>query len=321
MLTSIYFYFPTLPSFLNEEWMENKIFSLQNGLENWIFQTYYVFHKIGLKNIFLTNSIPEEGIVVFHSGYFEKNLKPSINQFFVCVAADYGRHRYAHIHVFQNFMQTKVGLKNGRLVLDKLFFFSKNIYIPHWAQPGIIPRNTNSQSLRKIGYFGLGQNLDLETVDFLTEFSFKNNLEFEIVEDYFKWNDYREFDLIISIRSLNNKEYLNKPFSKLINAIFAGVPLISGNESSARFFKQKYFPNLSIVDSKEELENEIIFIRDNYFEYLLNVQNCSKILKEIYPKEVIESWSICFETSITLFQKWKNSTAQNRELFFKSREL
>ena len=310
-----------MPSTINEEWLENKFLTLQNGLENWIFQTYYIFRKIGLKDVFLTDIIPKEGVVIFHSGYFEKNLKPSVSQFFICVSADYGRHRYAHIHIFQNIQQTQFQYKNGRLFLDKLFIYTRNIFIPHWTQPQIINRQAKSKSLRKIGYFGLTQNLDVEIIDFLTEFSSKNDLEFEIVDDYLKWNDYTNFDLIIAIRSLKKGEYFNKPFSKLINAIIAGVPVISGDESSARFFKKKYFPFLSIVNSINELENEIFYIKDNYVDTLLTVEKYSTKLKESFPKEVIDSWSKCFETSISLFQKWRNSTLKSRELFFISREF
>lgn len=315
-------YFFTKKSNIISSCIENESIQFpKNGEEAWINQTYFLLSKENHEfDISITNSIPERGIIVFHAGSFYNELKPTKDQFFICVAADYGRHRYAQIHIFQNINQTQIK-SSLRLIFDKLFYFTDNIFVPHWMQPNIIPRRKTSRKLRRIGYFGLRQNIELNLIDLLNDFSKKYDLDFEIVDDYRKWNDYSNFDLIVSIRGFRNNKYWNKPFSKLINSIIAGVPVISGNESSARYFKDHYFHYLPIVNNERELFHEIVSLMENYDKYLLIVEEYSSSLRETYPNDVENKWKNCLNSSVILFDKWKRASSFEKELFFRSRDV
>lgn len=322
MKNKVYFFNPLKNDATTESYMNFELLYPRFGLETWIDQTFYKLNKFNPKlNIYIVDYIPDSGIIIFHSGYFIKDLKPNFNQLFVCISADYGRNRFAQVHLFQNYSQISFSWKNKRLLLDNFFSFCENRFISHWPQPAIIQRNNRVSDLKLIGYFGRFENFDKYLASKLKNFCEKNDLEFRIVEDWSKWNDYREFDLIIAIRSLDTKEYPNKPFSKLLNAILAGVPVITSNESSSIYFRKNYFPELKIVSNEEELFNAIKEIGNDYNAYLNQLEPISTYLRNTYEFNVLSSWLGFLDEAQVLLEKWRESSPILKNVFLKSRTL
>ncbi len=323
MEEKIFFFNPNFNSFKEEKYLNEMVFTPRFGLENWIDQTYYLLkYKYGIQNLYLVNEIPSQGIIIFHSGHFFSFIKPNEDQLFICIAADYGRHRYAQVHLFQNHTQVHPLWNKKRILGDTLFSFCGNFHLAHWPQPNIIPRIRNRETrLKQIGYFGGVENIDNQLIDELKTFCGDKELDFRIENDWNKWNDYSEIDLVVAIRDFDQKLHGNKPYSKLLNSILAGVPVIAGNESSSRYFKKNYFQELPIVNSIEDLLHLLLEIERNYDVYLHDIQEIGKKRADFFEKKIPNDWIDMLLISCKLLKFWKQSAEWKKEIFFKYRDL
>ncbi len=202
-----------------------------------------------------------------------------------------------------------------------MFPFCDSFFVPHWSQPRIKKRIKNEKDLFRIGYFGNSNNFDEDLNKEMDSFCKNRHLVFEIVDDWKRWKDYSDFDLILAIRDLKGGNYLNKPFSKLINALIAGVPMIATNESSSIYFKKNYFPELPIITSKTELFAKILEMKENYGYHLKMIQKNGLSISDVYENEVNKSWEEVFQKSEEFLFKWKTSSRLLKSLFFKSRTI
>lgn len=311
----IFFYSPNISK--NDHYLEFP----NTGLDAWINQT---FSKLSLiQNGFelkMTNNIPEEGIIIFHSGHFPKNIRPNSKQLFICISADYGRSRFAQIHLFQNFEQ--INRPSIRSMTDSVFTFTHIDFLPHWPQPKIRKRlSSREPKIKRIGYFGRKENLSKDIFDFLKDLCKKRGWEFVVVDNYLDWANYSEFDLCIAIRDFSKKDYTYKPFSKVLNSVLAGVPVISSKESSNCYFKYKYYKNLPIVSDLKELERVIFFIDKNYSSVIIDVEKSCVNLELNYEKDLLEKWANLLNNTMAYQDVWVNTTSMIRHLFFLSRSI
>jgi len=320
----VYFYSPiadtTLPN-LNS--YDDLIHQTKRGLEIWIHITYYML-KTNSKVIkpVLTSQIPDKGIIIFHKGFFPKNIKPNKNQYFICVQADYGRHRYAQMHLVQNPFQVSNFKFSKRTFFDKAFSFNSTYFITLWPQPSIKKRLSNrNYAIENISFYGNIQQVENGLEDKLTNFCNNNNLRYVPRYDSLSWNDYSNTDITLAIRSFTNNQYFHKPFSKLVNSLIAGCLVIAAPESSSLFFKEKYYPHLPIVNSFDELKNEIIKIQKNpdiYFEHLNKSTNNIVDLLEV---GVVAQWEQMLFYAQKQFTLWQNAFSLNRAFFLKYRSI
>lgn len=201
---------------------------------SWTLRTY-----LHLRDHFtcqLVDTMPEKGIIFFFRGSVSFFQKPKPGQFWVCMVGDSSWHIYSQINIFQNPIEAKK--------------WPCSYFVHHWPQINIMPSIRHGKPLENIYYFGTAENLakEFKEKDW-ADFCSRNNLKFHICPSE-KWNDYRNADLVLAVRSFDDSNsYDNKPSSKLVNAWIAGVPFIARKESAY------------LADCK--LENEIIFI-DTY---------------------------------------------------------
>ncbi|MEO1591614.1 MAG: hypothetical protein AAFU71_10015 [Cyanobacteria bacterium J06632_22] len=229
----IYFYLPAcywpaeLPTHSSENWAG---FGL--GLYAWTLQTYLRLREAGLP-CHLTGQLPEQGIVLFHSNAVRSGLvKPGGTRLLVCLKAEAPPCDVAQLHVVQNPREVR---RNTH-------------FIPHWPQPGLLPRDpARGEQFDTVAFLGHERSLDpmLRTsnwVQQLTERRFRwvsiaNTNDWN---DYGsinnRWNDYRQIDAVVAIRRVHVRYpgYFNKPPTKLYNAWLASVPAILGKESAYR---------------------------------------------------------------------------------------
>ena len=229
----IYFYLPAcywpseLPTHSRENWAG---FGL--GLYAWTLQTYLRLREAGLA-CHLTSQLPEQGIVLFHSNATRSGLlKPGASRLLVCLKAEAPLCDVAQLHVVQNPREVR---RNAH-------------FIPHWPQPGLLPRDpTRGNRVETVAFLGHERSLDpmLRTSDWaqqLTDRGFRwvsvaNTNDWN---DYGsidnRWNDYRGIDAVVAVRRVHTlyPGYFNKPPTKLYNSWLAGVPAILGKESAYR---------------------------------------------------------------------------------------
>ncbi len=228
--------------FPNQFWIEalekNKIIPLEEkGKEAtaqcWIYQTWALLiqEKIPCS---LLGSLPHEGgiIIAMSSSFpsivscfkeeFKKNGKKWIshNYFLVDIVADGLPHPAAHLHLVQNRAHARQ--------------LPRSLFMPHWTQPHLIPRDPARGSLfEKISFFGDSSNLAPE----LRSAAWQEQLHRELgilleIREARRWHDYSDVDGVIAIRDFSGSRHLHKPATKLYNAWLAGVPFIGGIDSA-----------------------------------------------------------------------------------------
>ena len=315
MSSSIYFYYPNkIPNTLD----------YKSGLDCWILKTFWKLkeYKSDL-NIHLVNYIPDEGIIIFHKGFFPKDIMPSNTQLFVCVQADYGRHQYAQYHIAQNPLGvSNFNFSKRSFLEEKLFSFTKSYFIAHWNQNDIIKRNSSrGESFKNVCFYGIDQNFPQK----LLEPSFKEKLKKEgidlkIITDSDQWNDYSETDCVLAIRDFENKPHYNKPFSKIVNSYLAGVPVIAGNESSSLYLKNGLGIGISIVTNPDECFNAIKQVKENYLSSLKRIIIDKDKLKEFQDEAIVLSWDKLLREMQHNYQLWLNSSSLAKNIYIKYRK-
>lgn len=210
---------------------------------NWIWTTYYRLKQKGYENIKLVNKIPDKGIVVMASNQGNVFQKFPKEIFVILTVADSPPWFYSQLNISQNSQQEKD--------YPNLLRFPVWTHIPHWPQPDLIPRNPErGDRFEKILYMGDRGQLapELQTEGFFEKVK-KLGFQFEIVTRGF--NDYSEADVVIAIRNFEKQQMNHKPYSKLVNGWLAGVPVITGNESSFQSVRKS---ELDFLEAKSEAD-------------------------------------------------------------------
>ena len=111
-----------------------------------------------------------------------------------------------------------------------------DVLIPHWPQPGLIPRNQErGNRIENLVFKGHEGNLyeafrSPEFVRELEKLGVRLVISPKPDNQPVQWHDYSDADLVIAVRDLPQKDYFVKPASKLVNAWMAGVPALLGPE-------------------------------------------------------------------------------------------
>ena len=232
---NIYFYIPTafwpgqLPASSDENWSG---FGL--GLYAWTVQTWLRLREAGF-DCQLTHQLPEEGIVLFHANAVRGGeIYPTPKRLLVCLKAEAVLCPHAQLHVVQNPSEISQWLGC--------------YFIPHWPQPGLLPRHSERRERFETVAF-LGHQNSLATELMAPEWSQQlkqRNLSWLPVINTNSWNthqsidtgwnDYRYIDAVVAVRrfGMYRPGYRRKPATKLYNAWLAGVPAILGQELAYR---------------------------------------------------------------------------------------
>jgi hypothetical protein len=315
----IYFYSPKAVETLEKVKSYEDLFLQSKGLEFWIHSTF--FHLKTKQTLFepiLTDNIPEMGIIVFHKSFFTKDLKPNKNQFFICVQADYGRHKFAQMHIVQNPFQINNFRASKKSVIDNLFNYASTNFISHWPQPGLLLRDLErGYIIENISFFGNKEQIPIELVEYLNS----RSINFKAHFDPSTWNNYEQTDIVLAIRSFDQKPHYNKPFSKIVNANLAGCLVIAGAESSAKFYKYNYYPELPIATTIDELIKAIDLIIGNPKDSFDRLRKSQSKIEKFTEDGVLLQWLSILEFAVTKFEDYKKSSNFSKEIFFKYRSF
>ena len=232
---TIHFYIPPcfwpeeMPTSSNENWAG---FGL--GIYAWTLQTYLRLKESGLA-CELSHRLPDQGIVLFHSNALRGNpIEPGPARLLICIKAESPLCSIAQLHIVQN-----PGEANPKLGLH---------FIPHWSQPGLLPRAAErNERFETVAFFGHQSSLaqrfrSPQWAKQLAELDLQWNPivntnpwnSYHTLDN--QWHDYRNVDVIVALRRLHSWRMRdrNKPATKLYNAWLAGVPAILGKEVAYR---------------------------------------------------------------------------------------
>jgi hypothetical protein len=191
---------------------------IRGGVYAWTIQTFLRLRAAGFP-CELVHELPTDGILVAHRKSVPRFFIPPPGVLFVCLRADATFHPYAHLHIVLN-----------RLALN---WWYPSVYMPHWPQPGLLPRNpARGDTWENAAFFGdpvciAGEMQGAQWETTLRELE----LNWEHVGPE-KWHDFREVDVVVAVRGFDRHRHGNKPATKLFNAWHAGVPAVLGRESA-----------------------------------------------------------------------------------------
>jgi hypothetical protein len=256
--------------------------------------------------------MPEKGIVIADRDTLG-NKYPYLGEvMLICAKSDKEFHPSAHLHVVHN----PIDCQNKRNSLWNPY------HIPHWPQPGLIPRSRDRASLvENIAYLGTRSNLAKEfNTDKWKQALTDLGCNWLPIFSPSSWNDYSNIDVVVAVRSFEDGSYLNKPASKLINCWQASVPAILGGSESAFASIRKSELDFLSVSSIDEAINMVSKLKKNPKLYMLMIENGQKRFQDFNESKVTYNWIEFFEKSaFPEYSRWLKLSEFHRLRLFTMR--
>jgi hypothetical protein len=210
---------------------------------NWVLRTYLILKRKNLNVSISPRLIPGQICVV--APYTLSIRDYRVDCFVVGCRSDFARPVMCEIAIVQN----KANVESER-----------EIFIPYWPQPGLLPRLRERRSrVENMAFKGRSWNLyhEFRSPQFLAELA-GLGVRFETHDERGNpeadWSDYRQCDLILAVRDLTEQDARVKPASKLVNAWIAGVPAILGPEPAFRDFRQSPLDYVEVKTPRQALD-------------------------------------------------------------------
>lgn len=308
-MNKIYFYVPHQQDPALFQKNPDEWFGLSNNFFSWILRTYLYLKKRDFP-CEIINHIPEAGILLADRDSLGDNQNYLGRVMLICTKGDREFHPSAHLHIVHNPLDFQ---DNSNSVWNPY-------YIPHWPQPGLLPRAKTRECLvENVAFIGnrsqLAEQLKSEKwINALDSLGckwlpiFKRN----------KWHNYTNIDLVVAARSFDKNTYKNKPASKLVNCWRAGVPAILAPESafmSERKSELDFIP----IDSVESAISAVKKLKNDPQLYSAMVNNAGKRAEEFSSETNAEKWIAFYnEFAFPAYKKWSEiSEVQRRTIFLR----
>jgi hypothetical protein len=204
----------------------------------------------------------------------------------------------ADIAGFRQFFADAEVVQNGKFADERTAYF-----IPHWPQPGIIPRaETRGSRIEVVAYKGrTGSLVDAFRSEAwhrrMADLNVKFVVDSPMPGGLPNWHDYSGTDLVLAVRTDfgDGKLRCEKPASKLINAWHAGVPALLGKEYAFRELRKSPLDFIEI-ESVTEAADAVARLIENPAEYDAMRKNCRKRAAEFTAERIVERWrEVLFE--------------------------
>lgn len=221
------------------------------GVYVWVLQTYLRLRDAGFP-VRIVREAPRSGIVVTHADYVERLLAEApvaADLTIVSARADRPPQVYADVEIVQN-----------RSSVEDF-----QIFIPSWAQPGLVPRDADrGVRVENVAYIGARKQLhaDLASHDWIDGLALRQ-LHWDVRAVTFsgndrlytahRWNDYSAIDVVVALRPPATWDDCLKPAAKPTNAWAAGVPAIVSPELPYRELRRSHLDYLEARDGAEAL--------------------------------------------------------------------
>lgn len=219
MASELYFHFvlpadsPVNPEEAEQLDVDRAWMLFSDAVFAWILQTYVILRQRDRLAVSIGFELRTNAVNIVHSSQLA-NCWPRPAMFVVCIRADYRPVPWARFHIVQNQRQAS----------------RSYLWVPHWPQPGLMPRGRNRNEVVTVGFAGRSYYLAGRRSDWEGELA-RIGCKLEILSSD-RWNDLSEIDVLLAIRSFDKRTWDTKPPSKLINAWLAGIPLIAGVDSA-----------------------------------------------------------------------------------------
>ena len=262
----------------------------------WVVQTVLRLREVGY-DVAIQPTLPETGIVVllpephFCEAFYRQYETTHRDLLIVTVRAD--------IVGFRSPLADAEIVQNGYFADEKRVF-----HIPHWPQPGLIPRDPGrGTAIRTIAFKGDRGNLHPDLFsDRFHQFLGEHNIEVRLEESVDRltpqpWHDFQEVDLLIAVRKPWHEGdlFYNKPASKLINAWHAGVPALLGPEIAFRELRRDPLDYIEVASDREAM-TAIQELIDHPDRYSAMIDHGRKRAEDYTVDRITERWAeVLFE--------------------------
>ena len=274
---------------------------------NWVLQTYLRLRECG-RRVELTDTLPDEGIVMLCAGDLPVTYVPGRRQFLVSANADEAPDPFAQMRITQNRIQSR--LMAG--ALD----------VPHWPQPGLVRRDpVRGDAFERAAYFGDYANLCAELKDGRwTDFLAARGIAWEVRDAQSNRNtDFSDVDLVVGVRSFQRGGYIRKPASKLFNAWIAGVPALLGHELAFREWRRSDLDYIE-VKSFDAICAAVDRLVQSPQRRRDMIANGRRRAEEVTPDLVLARWEhLLFDVAPVRAARWAAASGARRRAFVLSR--
>lgn len=264
---------------------------LRRAKDVWILQTWIRLRRLGHPVTF-GHAVPENGIIVYHKEDQElllRRLPHGAHPILVGVRSDFRSADAADFEVLQN------GYYADRL---------RGMFVPHWPQPGLIPRDpARGSRVENIAFKGYAGNLipGLRGEGFRAflrehQLSFVEDAVLDDARDHpiqAAWHDYSDADVVIALRPGRTT---HKPASKLCNAWLAGVPAILSPDYAYRELRRGPLDYIE-ASTVEEVQQAVMRLKHDPTMYRQMVENGRRRGRDFTVDQVAAVWAkLLFES-------------------------
>jgi hypothetical protein len=262
----------------------------------WLVQTYLWLRRFGY-DVAISPVLPAEGAVVLlpeppiERAFLRQYTAAHRSLLIVTIRADIVGYRpsLADVDVTQN----------GRFADG-----TRTVFIPHWPQPGLLPRNPDrGTTVRNVVFKGGAGSLSAAFQSPAWRAALgRRGLRFRVdhprspaaVPD---WHDYRTADLCLAVRPPFGDGGLRceKPASKLVNAWHAGVPSLLGREYAFRELRRSPLDYVEVTCPADALQ-AIDRLLDDPDRYARMVAHGRRRARAFTPRRIADRWAdVLFE--------------------------
>jgi hypothetical protein len=317
------------------QWMFEEakpIHGLSDGEYAWSLLTFLRLREYGFP-CHMTDTLPDEGIVVTHRINLPLNFKPHRKLFLVCLQADKAPHPFVQMSVVLSPEQLKckysyLGDVHAPKLRKKTNQPRKNDYfLPHWPLPGLIPRDPDRKDkFENVVFFGVGRSLAWE----LFQDDWKNTIKQLGLNWCYRgpgkagqdWQDFSDVDVILAVRSFQGDDnFAWKPATKLYNAWHAGVPAILGRESAYQAERKSHLDYIEcqtveqVLDALKKLQDDSTFRQSM-------IDNGKERAKETATDILVHKWIDFFNAQvIPSYHRWCDDKNFYQTRFLKQQQL
>jgi hypothetical protein len=311
-----------LPNSPNQNWAGYGL-----GIYAWTVQTYLQLTATGIA-CQLTRELPQEGIVLCHSNVLrpvdwsaqtQQNLQwaASPERFLICIKAEAALSAIAPMHIVQNPAEASP--------------LANRYFIPHWPQPQLLKRShSRGDRFENLAFLGHDNSLaaELKSPDWQNALA-ERGLCWQVVANTnhwnqyhnlsTRWNDYRDIDAIVAVRSFDDwqqrlsQNFSDKPATKLYNAWLSKVIPILGPESAYRQTGERGQDYLevtsftSLLNALDRLQADEAYRRSLLIQGHLKAQNYT-------PERTLRKWQVFLEAvAIPAYTEWRNYRPWQRQ--------
>jgi hypothetical protein len=276
---------PQLEAFRSLE-PENAWPYLTRGVSIWCLQTFLELRERGWPVALMSE--PQPGCVNFVHVRELFRQRPAPDIFIVSIQADYTAVPWTSTNIVQN-----------RLQADQ----KRSYWIPHWPQPGLIPRSPSRSGVATVAYAGDPLWLVGSEIEWTTALK-SHGIDFCCLKAD-AWNDYSAVDVLLAVRSFDKSRYEYKPPSKLLNAWHARIPLVGGYDSAFEQIGRPGCDYIRVCTLNQAIET-IRLLRDNQVLYRSIVDAGSARALEYTRHRIADAWEKLLSGPISArYARWR----------------